>query len=84
MKACRSANSGVQNTEFSCQGKIIKDLPGFIMSISPEKGVYECKAKGIFRKNKIKPLVGDDVVIDILDEEKEKEISGISLPGKMH
>ena len=34
--------------------------------------MYECKAKGIFRKNKIKPLVGDDVVIDILDEEKRE------------
>ena len=55
------------------------------MSISPEKAYMSVKAKGIFpKKNKIKPLVGDDVVIDILDEEKEKEISGISLPGKMH
>lgn len=32
--------------------------------------VYECKAKGIFRKDKRKPLVGDDVEMDVLDEEK--------------
>ncbi|MDD6856777.1 MAG: ribosome small subunit-dependent GTPase A, partial [Lachnospiraceae bacterium] len=33
-------------------------------------GIYECKAKGIFRNKKIKPLVGDNVEIDIIDEEK--------------
>ena len=36
-----------------------------------ESGVYECKAKGIFRKEKKKPLVGDNVEIEVLDE-KEK------------
>ena len=34
-------------------------------------GVYECKAKGVFRKEKIKPLVGDNVRIEILDEENK-------------
>ena len=34
-----------------------------------EFGVYECKAKGIFRKEKQKPLVGDNVEIEVLDEE---------------
>ncbi len=32
--------------------------------------IYECKAKGIFRNMKLKPLVGDDCEISILDEEK--------------
>lgn len=32
--------------------------------------IYECKAKGIFRNMKVKPLVGDDCEISILDEEK--------------
>ena len=36
-----------------------------------ETGIYECKAKGIFRNQKIKPLVGDDVEIVVLDEEKK-------------
>ena len=45
------------------QGKIIKGIAGFYYVHIAGKGVYECKAKGIFRKNKIKPLVGDDVVI---------------------
>ena len=44
------------------QGKIIKGIAGFYYVHIAGKGVYECKAKGIFRKNKIKPLVGDDVV----------------------
>lgn len=34
--------------------------------------LYECKAKGSFRKEGIKPLVGDDVVISVLDEENKK------------
>ena len=37
-----------------------------------EFGLYECKAKGVFRKEKIKPLVGDNVEIDILDEAEKK------------
>ena len=50
------------------QGKIIKGIAGFYYVDVAGSGVYECKAKGIFRKEKIKPLVGDDVEIEILDE----------------
>ena len=50
------------------QGKIIKGIAGFYYVHVVESGVYECKAKGIFRKDGIKPLVGDDVEIEILDE----------------
>ena len=53
------------------QGKIIKGIAGFYYVYVEEKGVYECKAKGSFRNQKVKPLVGDDVEIDILDD-KEK------------
>ena len=31
-------------------------------------GLYECKAKGAFRKQKIKPLVGDNVEIAVIDD----------------
>lgn len=31
-------------------------------------GIYECRAKGIFRKDNRKPLVGDDVEMDVLDD----------------
>ncbi len=50
------------------QGKIIKGIAGFYYVFIVESGVYECKAKGIFRKEKQKPLVGDNVEITILDE----------------
>jgi len=52
------------------QGRIIKGIAGFYY-VSCENGkVYECKAKGVFRKDKRKPLVGDLVNLDIIDEEK--------------
>lgn len=51
------------------QGKIIKGIAGFYY-IHDGKRVYECKAKGAFRNQNIKPLVGDDVDFSILDEEK--------------
>lgn len=50
-------------------GKIIKGIAGFYYIHVKDSGIYECKAKGIFRNQKIMPLVGDDVLIDVLDEE---------------
>ena len=50
------------------QGKIIKGIAGFYYVHVAESGIYECKAKGIFRKDKTKPLVGDNVELDVLDE----------------
>ena len=50
-------------------GRIIKGIAGFYY-VETEKGEYECKAKGIFRKEKMKPLVGDRVEIEVLDETK--------------
>lgn len=51
------------------KGKIIKGIAGFYYVHTPE-GVFECKAKGVFRKEKRKPLVGDNVEIEIVDDEK--------------
>ena len=64
------------------QGKIIKGIAGFYyVHVSGEPDgkagtpgtgcVYECKAKGVFRKDNRKPLVGDNVVLDMIDEEKK-------------
>ena len=50
-------------------GKIIKGIAGFYYVNNGENKVYQCKAKGIFRNRKIKPLVGDDVEFSVLDEE---------------
>lgn len=52
-------------------GKIMKGIAGFYYVGVVGSGVYECKAKGIFRKDKIKPLVGDDVEIEVLNEEEK-------------
>jgi len=49
------------------QGKIIKGIAGFYYVHVVGMGVVECKAKGIFRNRNIKPLVGDNVEIDLLD-----------------
>jgi ribosome biogenesis GTPase len=54
------------------QGKILKGISGFYYVYVAGSGLYECKAKGIFRKEGIKPLVGDLVEIDILDEAEKK------------
>ena len=50
------------------QGKIIKGIAGFYY-VYTVKGLAECKARGIFRKEKLKPLVGDNVEIELVDEE---------------
>ena len=54
------------------QGKIVKGIAGFYYVHVVEFGLYECKAKGIFRKDKTKPLVGDNVEITVLDEVEKK------------
>ena len=65
------------------QGKIIKGIAGFYYVYVADAGIYECKAKGAFRNQKIKPLVGDDVEIQIIDEENKKGNVEEILPRKM-
>lgn len=55
------------------KGKIIKGLSSFYY-VDTENGLYECKARGVFRKKKITPLVGDNVSISIVDEENKKGV----------
>lgn len=56
------------------RGKIIRGIAGFYYvhteGTAGTGRVYECKAKGVFRKDNRKPLVGDNVELDALDEEK--------------
>lgn len=60
------------------KGKIIKGIAGFYYVHAQDGKIYECKARGIFRKDKIKPLVGDDVEMDVLSQaEKEGNIREI-------
>lgn len=53
------------------RGKIIKGIAGFYSVHVPGKGVYECKARGILRKHKIRPLIGDNVEVAQVDETKK-------------
>ncbi len=53
------------------QGKIVKGISGFYYVFVAGTGIYECKAKGAFRKEGMKPLVGDLVEIAVLDEDKK-------------
>ncbi len=51
-------------------GTIIKGIGGFYY-VKTQDGVYECKARGIFRKGDKTPLPGDRVVLSVIDEEKK-------------
>ena len=63
------------------QGRIVKGIAGFYY-VDTEDGIFECRAKGIFRNQKVKPLVGDLVELEVLSQE-EIEGSVISiLPRK--
>lgn len=53
------------------KGRILKGIAGFYYVDVPEAGLYECKAKGAFRKAGVKPLVGDFVDMAVIDEEKK-------------
>lgn len=57
--------------EQNVKGKIIKGIAGFYYVYVSGIGTVECKAKGAFRNKSIKPLVGDNVLIDIIDIEKK-------------
>ena len=48
-------------------GKIIKGIGGFYYVHTGAPGVFACRARGIFRKENRKPLVGDDVRITVTD-----------------
>ncbi|MDF1506631.1 ribosome small subunit-dependent GTPase A [Robertmurraya sp. DFI.2.37] len=44
------------------EGKIIKALAGFYYVLTDEKKVIQCRGRGVFRKKKVSPLVGDEVL----------------------
>ncbi len=57
-------------------GKIIKGIAGFYY-IAAEGSIYTCKAKGLFRKLSVKPLVGD--IVDFVPDEGDSEGSIINI-----
>ena len=62
-------DSAVSDTKVT--GQIMKGIGGFYYVHDEKKRIFECRAKGIFRNKKQKPLVGDQVVIDIIDLEQK-------------
>ncbi len=48
--------------------KIVKGIAGFYYVHDGISRTYACKARGVFRNRGVKPLVGDDVEITVLDE----------------
>lgn len=53
------------------QGRIMKGIAGFYY-VYAQDGLYECKAKGNFRNRRVKPLVGDRVIFEVIDEAQLK------------
>ena len=50
------------------EGIIIKGIGGFYY-VKTQKGVFECRARGIFREENLIPLIGDEVLIRISEED---------------
>lgn len=48
-------------------GTIIKGIGGFYY-VKASNNVYECKARGVFRKERVTPMIGDKVVIEVNGE----------------
>lgn len=64
------------------RGRIIKGIAGFYYVLTVGSGIWQCRARGIFRKDGRKPLVGDEVEIEITDEgDREASVTEI-LPRK--
>lgn len=58
------------------EGKIIKALSGFYYVLYQDK-VIQCRGRGVFRKNKVSPLVGDEVIF-----QAENDLEGYILEIK--
>jgi len=63
------------------EGRIIKGISGFYY-VSLKDGLYECKGRGILRKDKVKPLVGDWVQVSHLDSREKTGTLEKVLPRK--
>lgn len=61
----------------------MKGISGFYYVYVAGAGIYECKAKGAFRRQGRRPLVGDDVEIAVIDEENRKGNVEELLPRRM-
>ncbi len=51
-------------------GRIIKAISGFYFVLLEDGRILQCKARGVFKKREVKPLVGDLVTVDPLGIEE--------------
>lgn len=58
------------------EGIIIKGIGGFYY-VKTQDDVYECRARGVFREQNITPLIGDNVLIRISEEDNTGYIEKI-------
>lgn len=59
-----------KDTASLVQGRIVKGIAGFYYVATKEYGELECHAKGVLRKQQKKPLVGDWVLCELVEQEK--------------
>ena len=50
------------------EGVIVKGIGGFYY-VKTQKGVFECRARGVFREENITPFIGDKVSIRVSEED---------------
>lgn len=58
------------------EGIIIRGIGGFYY-VKTEEGIFECRARGVFREKNITPLVGDKVAIRVNKEDNTGYIEEI-------
>lgn len=63
--------------EQQVQGTILKGIGGFYYVEAADGEIYECKARGAFRKKQITPLTGDKVVITLSGDDSYNAIDEI-------
>jgi ribosome biogenesis GTPase / thiamine phosphate phosphatase len=63
----RIQKTAEKRSEAMAEGQIIKALSGFYYVLSEGK-VFQCRGRGVFRKQKVTPLVGDRVVFTATGE----------------
>ena len=51
------------------EGRIVKAVGG-LYTVGTEHGRYDCNVRGIFRKHKFTPLVGDYATIEMIDDKQ--------------
>ena len=58
----------------SNENKMCQKGPSPVALMEPKEQIYEATARGRFKKEEIKPVVGDFVEVEITEEEKKKAV----------